>query len=97
MPYQPFQDMECRPGCAACCIAISILFPIPGHPRGKAAGLRCGQLTGDNRCALFGSSERPAVCGNLTPCREMCGFTDAEAFTYLANLEKQTAPAPSPN
>ncbi|HNF77692.1 MAG TPA: YkgJ family cysteine cluster protein, partial [Thauera aminoaromatica] len=26
--------MDCRPGCAACCIAPSISSPIPGMPHG---------------------------------------------------------------
>ena len=36
--------MDCRPGCAACCIAPSISSPIPGMPHGKPAGVRCAQL-----------------------------------------------------
>ncbi|MEO8036559.1 MAG: YkgJ family cysteine cluster protein, partial [Acidobacteriota bacterium] len=39
--------MDCRTGCAACCIAPSITSPIPGMPEGKAAGVRCVQLTSD--------------------------------------------------
>ncbi len=41
----------CRAGCGACCIALSISSPIPGLPAGKPAGVRCPQLTADNRCA----------------------------------------------
>ena len=44
--------MDCRPGCGACCIAPSISTPMPGHPRGKAAGVACVNLTADLRCAL---------------------------------------------
>ena len=36
--------MQCRAGCGACCIAISISSPIPGMPLGKPAGVRCVQL-----------------------------------------------------
>ena len=57
----------CRPGCGACCIALSISSPIPGMPEGKPAGVRCVQLTDDNRCAIFDSEERPWVCGRLRP------------------------------
>lgn len=84
--------MECRIGCGACCIAVSISSPIPGMPKGKPAGVRCAQLTPDNRCLLFGKPERPAICGNLRPSAEMCGQTDADAFRYLEELERSTAP-----
>ena len=61
-------------------------------PGGKPAGQRCVQLTPDNRCALFGRPERPAVCLNLRPSAEMCGPDDAYAFVYLAWLEQATTP-----
>ena len=81
---------ECRPGCAACCIAVSISSPIPGMPNGKEAGERCIQLDGDNLCLLFGKAERPEVCSGLKPSKEMCGKSNAEAFGYLENLERDT-------
>ena len=84
--------MECRVGCGACCIAPSISSPIPGMPDGKPAGVRCAQLTGDNRCALFGKPERPSVCVSLRPSPEMCGQTDHEAMIRLTLLERATAP-----
>ena len=84
--------MDCRPGCAACCIALSISTPIPGMPDGKPAGVRCVQLTPDHRCQLFGLPERPAVCGQLRPQQEMCGDTAREAYSYLVRLERLTAP-----
>ena len=84
--------MDCRVGCGACCIGLSISSPIPGMPAGKPAGVRCVQLTDDNRCLLFGLPERPAVCVNLRPMREMCGGTMEEALAYLAFLERATAP-----
>ncbi|MEO8459195.1 MAG: YkgJ family cysteine cluster protein [Dokdonella sp.] len=84
--------MDCRPGCAACCIAPSISSPIPGMPQGKAAGVRCVQLSVDNRCLIFGLSERPAVCVSLRPNVEMCGSTRDEAMAILARLENLTAP-----
>ncbi|MBK9712495.1 MAG: YkgJ family cysteine cluster protein [Kouleothrix sp.] len=85
--------MDCRIGCGACCIAPSISSPIPGMPDGKPAGVRCAQLTDDNRCALFGRPERPAVCLSLRPSPEMCGQTDEEALIWLTLLERETAPA----
>ncbi|MCA9886245.1 MAG: YkgJ family cysteine cluster protein [Anaerolineae bacterium] len=84
--------MECRVGCGACCIAPSISSPIPGMPNGKPAGVRCVQLTDDNRCKLFGHPDRPAVCSSLRPHEEMCGDNDAYAFDYLTQLEAMTNP-----
>jgi Fe-S-cluster containining protein len=83
--------MECRPGCGACCIAPSISSPIPGMPGGKPAGERCVQLDEDNRCRLFGSPLRPAVCGGFPPQRDTCGETGAAALQLLAELERKTA------
>lgn len=87
--------MECRVGCGACCIAPSISSPIPGMPGGKPAGVRCAQLTADNRCLLFGKPERPAVCASLRPSAEMCGDSAEQAMRYLMMLELATRCAPS--
>jgi Fe-S-cluster containining protein len=84
--------MECRVGCAACCIAPSISSPIPGMIAGKPAGVRCYQLTADNRCKLFGSSDRPLVCRSLRASMEMCGASDTEALETLAAWEQLTRP-----
>lgn len=84
--------MNCRPGCAACCIAPSISSPIPGLPHGKPAGARCAQLTAENRCLLFGRPERPAVCLSLRPSPEMCGSSAAEALERLMEMEQETNP-----
>lgn len=84
--------MECRLGCGACCIAPSITSPIPGMINGKPAGVRCIQLTNDNRCKLFGKKERPKVCVGLIPSKEMCGKTSKEAYDYLEDLENATKP-----
>jgi Fe-S-cluster containining protein len=84
--------MDCRPGCAACCIAPSISSPIPGLPRGKPAGVRCVQLDAANRCLIFGRPERPAVCSSLAPSPAMCGSSAEQALRFLTQLEKETAP-----
>lgn len=84
--------MDCRVGCGACCIAISISSPIPGMPNGKPGGVRCAQLTDDNRCSIFGMPERPATCMALRPSEEMCGTTTEEALIYLTWLEAVTQP-----
>jgi hypothetical protein len=83
--------IECRTGCAACCIAPSISSPIPGMPLGKPAGVRCVQLTNDYQCRLFGKPERPAVCISLQPSAEMCGRNAREAFQSLSQLERATS------
>jgi Fe-S-cluster containining protein len=82
--------MDCRPRCAACCIAPSISSPIPGMPNGKPAGVRCVQLDDQDRCRLFGRPERPAVCGSLTPSEEMCGDSREQAMRWLGWLERET-------
>ncbi|MFO0794825.1 MAG: YkgJ family cysteine cluster protein [Candidatus Brocadiaceae bacterium] len=84
--------MECRAGCGACCIALSISSPIPGMPNGKPAGVRCVQLSPANRCLLYDKPEKPVVCSNLRPSKEMCGQTFDEASAYLEFLERCTAP-----
>ena len=86
--------MDCRPHCAACCIAPSISSAIPGMPHGKPAGIPCVQLLPDSRCALFGLSERPAVCIGLRPTDETCGADREEALLGLSALELATAPPP---
>ncbi|MCO6449856.1 MAG: YkgJ family cysteine cluster protein [Caldilineales bacterium] len=83
--------MKCRVGCGACCIAPSISSPIPGMPNGKPAGVRCVQLTPDNRCAIFGLPERPLVCINFRAEPEMCGDSAEHALAYLHHLELMTS------
>ena len=86
--------MDCRPRCAACCIAPSISSAIPGHPQGKPAGVRCSQLDAEDRCRLFDDPRRPAVCRSLQPSRDMCGDTREQALRWLTGLEKETRPSP---
>lgn len=88
--------MECRARCAACCIAPSISSPIPGMPVingvSKPAGVRCVQLDDEDRCKIFGSPQRPAVCGSLQPSELMCGDSREQAMRWLGWMEEQTAP-----
>lgn len=83
---------ECRTNCGACCIAPSITSHIPGMPDGKPANIACIHLDEQLRCGLFGQLSRPAVCGNLKPCFEMCGTHQQDALNYLNNLENLTQP-----
>lgn len=84
--------MDCRIGCAACCIVPSISTPIPGMPGGKPAYVRCIQLDEANQCQLFGKPERPAVCLGFLPSRENCGDSNEQAFVLLEQLERATRP-----
>ncbi len=84
--------MDCRPGCAACCIAPSISSPMPGLPRGKPAGVACPHLDEALKCKLFGRPERPAVCSSLPPNAEMCGEDRVHALHFLKQLEQATCP-----
>ena len=86
--------MDCRPHCAACCIAPSISSPLPGLPQGKPAGLPCPQLLPDLRCRIFGQPERPGCCSGLQPSQEMCGDNREAALAWLSALETATAPPP---
>ena len=91
-PESRHSPLECRPGCGACCTAPSISSPIPGMPHGRPAGVRCIQLDDEARCRIFGQPERPAVCGGLQPCAEMCGPNKEQAMFYLTQLERLTQP-----
>ncbi len=82
--------MDCRSGCAACCIAPSISSSMPKHPQGKPAGVACLHLDVNLRCDLFGKPERPKVCGSLQPSLEMCGNCREDAMDYLTELEVLT-------
>jgi len=84
--------MNCRPGCAACCIAPSISSALPGLPAGKPAGVPCPHLDEALRCRLFGHPERPTVCSSLKPTIEMCGSERSHAMLWLERLEAATQP-----
>ncbi|MBM3386689.1 MAG: YkgJ family cysteine cluster protein [Betaproteobacteria bacterium] len=88
-------DIACQPGCGACCTAPSISSPIPGMPHGKPAGVPCVQLDAQRRCHIFGQPERPPVCSQLMPSRDMCGPPGdggEHARLFLARLETLTRP-----
>jgi Fe-S-cluster containining protein len=84
--------MECRVGCGVCCVVVSISSPIPGMPHGKPAGVRCVQLSADDRCMLFGRPERPKVCSQFQAASDVCGSSPEEAFKLLSELEADTQP-----
>lgn len=84
--------MQCRSGCGACCIAISINQPFYGMPGGKPAGTRCVHLTDAMECSIFRDSRRPALCDAFAAEREFCGDTREEALALLAQLELDSLP-----
>lgn len=83
--------MDCRAGCGACCIAPSISSPIPGMPEGKPAGVRCIHLSVEHLCAIFGRSDRPAVCAAFRADEAVCGEDRDSAIRMLGWLEGATA------
>lgn len=85
-------ETPCILGCGACCIAPHISSAIPGMPNGKPAGVRCIQLSDDNRCLLFGLAERPEVCLDFRPSVELCNNGRDHALRVLTLLEYATRP-----
>ncbi len=81
---------NCRPGCGACCIAISISSPLPGMPEGKKAGERCTHLDDHGYCLIYNSKVYPLVCKNFKPSIEICGKTKGHALSILTDLEMRT-------
>lgn len=86
--------MQCRSGCGACCIAISIHQPFFGMPTGKPAGEPCVHLDTAMRCVLINDARRPALCDAFAADPEFCGDTRDQALERLAQLEVQSRPDP---
>lgn len=82
--------MQCREGCAACCIALSISEAMPGLPDGKPAGMACPHLDEALKCSLFGRPERPRTCIGFQAEREFCGDNREQALEILNQLEEET-------
>jgi hypothetical protein len=90
-PMHVPEQFLCRVGCGACCIAPSLSSRIPGMPHGKPAGVRCVQLTLDNRCRMYGQPGRPAVCDSYKASGS-CGTNREHALQFLEELELLTGP-----
>jgi Fe-S-cluster containining protein len=84
--------VRCRPGCGACCVAISISSPLPGLPGGKPAGQRCPHLSQKGLCGLFGHPDRPEVCSAFQAVAWLCGASQEEAFRLISEIERLTTP-----
>jgi hypothetical protein len=78
--------MECRTGCGACCIALSISSVLPGMPDGKPAGVRCMHLLDDYTCAIYNDPSKPKVCLDFKAEAEFCGSNRGEAMRILLSL-----------
>lgn len=82
--------MECRPNCAACCIAISISPSMPALPEGKPAGMPCPHLDEQLRCQLFEHPDRPKTCLRFKAEIDFCGSSKEEAMSILGELEDES-------
>ena len=80
----------CRVGCGACCIAPSIVRPIPGMAGGKPAGVRCVNLDANNQCRLWGSAEYPETCRGFRAEAWLCGDSQADAMSRIEDHEQAT-------
>jgi uncharacterized protein len=80
--------MDCRSGCGACCVALSISSPIPGMPGGKPAGVRCIHLMDDYRCAIYNDPGYPKVCSGFNAEPGFCGNNREEAMKILGSLSE---------
>ncbi|WP_027859838.1 YkgJ family cysteine cluster protein [Marinobacterium jannaschii] len=85
--------MQCRPGCAACCIAPSINIPLPGMPQGKPAGVACANLIPETGfCRIWESDSYPEPCRQFRAMPEHCGESRQQALRLIGLLESETAP-----
>ena len=81
------ENHQCRENCGVCCITPSISSFIPGMPAGKAANVRCINLTDDLLCKIFNSPDRPDVCRNFKFDSLICGNSREEAINIMKTLE----------
>lgn len=78
--------MICRQ-CGACCIAFEIREHILGFSGVKSAGVRCPQLTSENKCAIHGTNTQPRVCQRHYPRKKLCGISFDEAMKNITAAE----------
>jgi Fe-S-cluster containining protein len=88
---QPISSFSCRSECGACCIALSISSPLPGHPNGKPAGVPCAHLSPKRACLIYRDPLRPEVCRRFAAQANLCGTSFAQAMAALAQLESATS------
>ncbi len=85
--------MECRIGCGMCCIAPSIVQPMPGMPEGKSAGQPSVNLDLETyTCRIWGSDNYPLFCHQFQAEEAFCGSNRSEAEQILTWLEEDTRP-----
>ena len=86
--------MECRKGCAACCIAPSVSQAIPGMPTGKAAGEACINLDIKSmQCRIWQQDNYPELCRKFNAEIDICGDSREFALETITILERNTRPA----
>ena len=81
--------MECRVGCGACCIALSISESFKNHPNGKKAGERCQNLDDNNSCSIWGTEDYPKTCQGFQAEKDWCGTNFQQALEILNKFENQ--------
>lgn len=81
------ENHQCREKCGVCCITPSISSSIPGMPDGKAADIKCINLSEDLLCKIFDSPDRPEVCKNFNFDPIICGNSREDAIRIMKALE----------
>jgi hypothetical protein len=82
---------NCRRGCGACCVYLSLPKPFIGHPQGKPAGWTCNNLTKTWECGLYYTDLMPEVCREFKGSLLLCGKNFEEAKNGMIGLAKQTS------
>lgn len=87
--------------CGVCCTHVSINSTLPdGSKFEKPAGQRCGYLTDDNLCGVWGNEGiQPEVCRTIKPMNSLCRFDlrqesngQQKHIIYLEQIETLTKP-----
>lgn len=87
MMKNKIENHQCREQCGVCCITPSISSTIPGMPDGKAADIKCINLSEDLLCKIFDSPDRPEVCKNFNFDPIICGNSREDAIRIMKALE----------
>jgi len=83
--------IQCRKGCGACCIFISISSPLPNHPYGKKSSETCTNLDLENMtCTLWNTPDFPDICRRFQAVKWICGDNFMEAAKNIQELERLT-------
>lgn len=90
--------IECRKGCGACCIFISISSAIPNHPKGKPSGTVCKNMETSFKegqvlftCSLWDTPWFPKICKDFQATSDLCGASRNEAIVNIIEWEYLTS------